>query len=237
MAAPVPELEPHGLRSSAYGLRVWPPRPLHPLVECDERKFAHSLQLVLPRMIAPAARSRCTTNASAGAGMSASASEPALVLIRSPVSMLSLMRIGTPCSGPRILPAFRSASRRVGLGDGLGVELDDRVDRRTRVIDGGDTVEVLPGDCRRGEVPRRHRLLQPRRSWLPRASNSGRCRRRRRRPAAAEPGTHQRRRRRYSRQMPCGPSSISVSASRSPRRCQRCAGRTPRGPGNAATPT
>src|SRR5260370_1808312 len=32
-AAPVPELDPHGLRSSAYGLRVSPPRPLHPLVE------------------------------------------------------------------------------------------------------------------------------------------------------------------------------------------------------------
>src|SRR5579863_4427291 len=33
-AAPEPELEPHGLRSRAYGLRVCPPRPLQPLVEC-----------------------------------------------------------------------------------------------------------------------------------------------------------------------------------------------------------
>ena len=32
-AAPDPELDPHGLRSSTYGLRVSPPRPLHPLVE------------------------------------------------------------------------------------------------------------------------------------------------------------------------------------------------------------
>src|SRR5206468_8714624 len=30
IAAPVPELEPQGLRSSAYGLRHCPPRPLHP---------------------------------------------------------------------------------------------------------------------------------------------------------------------------------------------------------------
>src|SRR3954454_17574269 len=30
--APVPELEPQALRSSAYGLRVRPPRPLQPLV-------------------------------------------------------------------------------------------------------------------------------------------------------------------------------------------------------------
>src|SRR5690242_19315528 len=36
-----PELDPHGFRSSAYGFLVWPPRALHPLVECVERKFAH----------------------------------------------------------------------------------------------------------------------------------------------------------------------------------------------------
>src|SRR6476661_7414481 len=31
--APVPALEPQGLRSSEYGFFVWPPRPLQPLVE------------------------------------------------------------------------------------------------------------------------------------------------------------------------------------------------------------
>src|SRR5580658_5944673 len=45
-----PELEPEGLRSSAYGFFVSPPRPLHPLVEAFERKLAHSLRLVFPRM-------------------------------------------------------------------------------------------------------------------------------------------------------------------------------------------
>src|SRR5215208_378829 len=30
-AAPEPELEPHGLRSSTYGILHWPPRPLQPL--------------------------------------------------------------------------------------------------------------------------------------------------------------------------------------------------------------
>src|SRR5450631_4048787 len=47
-AAPEPELDPEGLRFSAYGFLVWPPRPLQPLVECSPRKFAHSLRLVLP---------------------------------------------------------------------------------------------------------------------------------------------------------------------------------------------
>jgi hypothetical protein len=36
-AEPEPELDPDGVRSSAYGLRVCPPIPLHPLVECVER--------------------------------------------------------------------------------------------------------------------------------------------------------------------------------------------------------
>src|SRR5688500_19831610 len=67
MDAPVPELEPHGLRSSTYGFFVWPPRPLHPLDECVERKFAHSLRFVLPRITAPASRSRVTMNASRAA--------------------------------------------------------------------------------------------------------------------------------------------------------------------------
>src|SRR5947207_3175216 len=54
IAAPVPELEPHGLRSITYGLRHCPPRPLQPDTEWVERKFAHSDKLVLP-MITPRA--------------------------------------------------------------------------------------------------------------------------------------------------------------------------------------
>src|SRR3989449_9701558 len=64
IAAPVPELEPHGLRSSTYGFFVCPPRPLHPLVDFVERKFAHSLRFVLPRITAPASRSFLATPAS-----------------------------------------------------------------------------------------------------------------------------------------------------------------------------
>src|SRR6267142_5640781 len=76
-ALPDPELDPDGLRSSAYGFFVWPPRPLQPLVECVERKLAHSLRFVLPRITAPASRRRATTKASRAAWFSASASEPA----------------------------------------------------------------------------------------------------------------------------------------------------------------
>src|SRR5207244_12923453 len=100
-ATPEPELDPEGLRSNAYGFFVCPPRPLHPLEECVDRKFAHSLRFVFPRITAPASRSCCTMNASFGGDHPASASEPAVVIIRSAVAMLSLSRIGMPCSGPR----------------------------------------------------------------------------------------------------------------------------------------
>src|SRR5262245_26564442 len=59
-----PELEPHGFRSRTYGLRHWPPRALHPLEECIDRMFAHSLRLAFPRMIAPASRSFLATKES-----------------------------------------------------------------------------------------------------------------------------------------------------------------------------
>src|SRR6185437_6880430 len=78
-AAPDPELDPEGLRSSAYGSFVCPPRPLQPDDECVDRKFAHSLRFVLPRMTAPAARRRAATNESRAAMLSANAREPAVV--------------------------------------------------------------------------------------------------------------------------------------------------------------
>src|SRR5437660_6985859 len=90
-AAPDPELEPQALRSSTYGFLVSPPRPLHPLVEWLERMLAHSLRFALPRMTAPAARKRCTTNESLSGLDPIIASEPAVVAMRSAVSMLSLI--------------------------------------------------------------------------------------------------------------------------------------------------
>src|SRR5437660_12664480 len=55
-ATPDPELDPDGVRSSAYGLRHCPPRPLQPLDECVDRKLAHSDRFAFPSNTAPAAR-------------------------------------------------------------------------------------------------------------------------------------------------------------------------------------
>src|SRR5260370_25475511 len=103
-AAPEPELEPQGLRSMPYGLCVCPPRPDQPLIDSNERKFAHSARLVLPKITAPPARRFAATVESRNAGVPTSANDPALASILSPVSMLSLISTGMPFKGPRTLP-------------------------------------------------------------------------------------------------------------------------------------
>src|SRR5690606_41997144 len=100
-AAAEPLLDPHGLRSSTYGLLTWPPRALQPLEEVRERKLAHSDRLALPRMTAPASRSLPTRKASRAGSAPSSANEPAVVCIRSAVSMLALSSTGLPSSGLR----------------------------------------------------------------------------------------------------------------------------------------
>src|SRR6202166_5311356 len=76
-AAPEPELEPQGLRSMPYGLCVCPPRPDQPLIDSNERKFAHSDRVVLPRITAPPARRLAASVSSRGAGVSTSAQRAA----------------------------------------------------------------------------------------------------------------------------------------------------------------
>ena len=70
-------------------MRTCPPRLDHPLEDRVERKLAHSLRLLLPRMTGPAARRRATMGASRLPWFSASASEPAVVGSGSADSMLS----------------------------------------------------------------------------------------------------------------------------------------------------
>src|ERR1700761_535455 len=103
-----PELEPDGFRSSAYGFAVWPPTVDQPLVDLVDRKFAHSDRFALARMIAPAARSRETMNASGGRAAS-SAGEPAVVGVPATWT-LSLTRTGIPSSTPRGWPARLAAA-------------------------------------------------------------------------------------------------------------------------------
>src|SRR5687767_15274284 len=119
-ATPEPELEPHGFRSNTYGFFVCPPRALQPLDDLVERKLAHSLRFVLPRMTAPASRSFFAMKASWARLAPTSASDPAVVIMRSAVSILSLIRIGMPCSGPRTPRSFRSRSSAEAIDSASG---------------------------------------------------------------------------------------------------------------------
>jgi hypothetical protein len=103
-----PELDPDGLRSSAYGLAVWPPSVDHPLVPWVDLKFAHSERFALPMITAPAWRSLRTMNASPACA-SSSAGEPAVAGIPA-AWMLSLTRTGIPSSGLRGPRRVRAAS-------------------------------------------------------------------------------------------------------------------------------
>jgi hypothetical protein len=84
------------------------------------RILAHSLRLALPRISAPASRRRCTRKASRAGRVSAIASEPAVVSMRSWVSMLSFSRIGRPCSGLRGPWRRRSSSSALAIAIASG---------------------------------------------------------------------------------------------------------------------
>ena len=84
-------------------------------------KVANSVVTVFAKITAPAARSRATTAESRAATIPSSASEPAVVGIRSAVARLSFTTTGMPCSGPRSLPALRSRSRSAAIDTASGL--------------------------------------------------------------------------------------------------------------------
>ena len=88
-AAAEPLLDPPGVWARFHGLTVG-----------GGSKLANSVVTVLPRMIAPASRSRATIGASRSARCSFRNGEPASVG-HPAMLMMSLIAIGIPCKGPR----------------------------------------------------------------------------------------------------------------------------------------
>ena len=111
---------------------VWPPMPLQPLDDGDERKLAHSDRLALAMMMAPAARSWRTRNASLGS-LPAKAQDPAVV------------------AAPAGLVGSTS------VGEGGGADLDDRVQGRVKL---SDPLKVEPDELDGGQTVAIHRGLQ-----------------------------------------------------------------------------
>src|SRR5207302_5848010 len=104
-------------------------------------KFAHSVMFALPRITAPASRSRVTRKASRGAMQSFRASEPALVCSRSAVAMLSFRREGNTVQRPA--DAARGALPVERFGDlaRLGVHLEHGVEPRAAAVVGLDALQ------------------------------------------------------------------------------------------------
>ena len=98
-AAAPPPVEPPALSAGFQGLRVRPNTSLKVLPP-----VANSGVLVLPMMMAPAARSRCTTRASSVGTLSRYSGEP--YVVRTPATgVTSLIPTGSPQSRPGASPA------------------------------------------------------------------------------------------------------------------------------------
>ncbi len=104
-AAPLPPDDPPGVRDVSHGLRVGPKRS-----GSVTGRIPSSGVLVLPTMIAPAARSFRTVALSCDGTQSPIASMPWVVRIPSVKAIRSLIAIGTPASGRSSPGLIASAS-------------------------------------------------------------------------------------------------------------------------------
>src|SRR5216684_791993 len=123
--------------------------------------FAHSLKFVLPRTTAPASRSFRATPESCAGREPTSASDPAVVCMRSAVSMLSLISTGIPCIGPRGPFDWRSFQR-CRNGESSGIHLNHAVQRRASLVDFIDSFEIRLSQGAAGQFPGLHSRLKVR---------------------------------------------------------------------------
>ena len=159
IAAPVPELDPHGLRSSTYGFFVWPPRELQPDVERVERKFAHSLRFVLPRITAPASRRRATMNASCFGPMLGERQRAGGVHHAGDVDVV-LDQHRDAVQRTAHLAGLALGVERFGVGQRGRIDLDHRIQRRPPIVDLRDAIEIRLRERARGQRAGRHAIAR-----------------------------------------------------------------------------
>ena len=80
--------------------------------------------------------------------------------MRSAVSMLSLIRTGIPCRGPRGPLLFALLIESVSDGERIGIEFDDAIDGRAMLIEGIDSRQIFLGERAGGEPAGRQSGLQ-----------------------------------------------------------------------------
>ena len=133
---------------------VWPPMPLQPLDDGNERKLAHSDRFSFPMIMAPASRSPWTMNASSGV-LPARAHEPAVVGIPV-VLMLSFRSTGIPSSG-QIHAAFSRLVCGTRVGQGCRAHEDHRIEHRVELL---DPVQIELRQLYGGQAVSVHQILQ-----------------------------------------------------------------------------
>ena len=171
---PSPELEPHGLRSSTYGLRHCPARPAPAAGGLGGAEVGPLGQVGLAEDDrAGPAQPRGPRTRPRGTAAPSRASDPAVVSIRSPVSKLSLTRIGMPCRGPRTLPWRRSASSSPAMSRASGLTSITELSWIPRQVDLADAAQVGLGEPARGEPARLPSPPAARRWSPPRTGTSG----------------------------------------------------------------
>ncbi len=159
IALAVPELEPQALRSSAYGLLVSPPRALQPEVEWTERKLAHSLRLVLPRITAPAARRRCDHEGVALGSVLRQRQRAGGIHHRRGVDVV-LEQHRDAVQGAAHVAGLALGIARVGFLKCIGIELDHGVECRAGIVDCRDAVEIGLGERVAVQFAARHACTQ-----------------------------------------------------------------------------
>ena len=142
-AAAEPDEDPPALRCGSQGLRVRPPLALQPLVECGDRRLAHSLMFDLPSTTRPASRKRLTSVASCRGRVLVSAKEPAVVRRPSEVSMLSFRAMASPVQRAAgvAVAGFGVALHRDRHG--IRIDLDHGAELWAAVVDRPSSREVV----------------------------------------------------------------------------------------------
>lgn len=155
-----------GAGTGAAGItiqRIWiarePPRPLQPELDWVERKLAHSLRLVLPRITAPAVRRRCTINASRAGRNSARARGAGAVDHRQRVDIV-LEQHRDAVQRPTHVAGFAFGIQGACVGFGLWIEFDHRVEPGAGAIDAGNTLQIRARQLQAAALAAGHARLQ-----------------------------------------------------------------------------
>ena len=165
IAVPVPELDPHGLRSSTYGFFVCPPRELHP---DDER--------VEPE-VGPLAEIGLAENHRAGVakprhhervrgGMIVRQRERTRGVHHPGDVDVVLDQHGNAVQRSAHLAGLALGVERGGLGGGSRIDLDHRIQLRAGIVNLRDAIEIGLRERLGRQLPRRHPIARVGRAQL-----------------------------------------------------------------------